>query len=387
MPRQESLNSGIHAMPGREDRQGHPYYRLRYRDRDGHPRWAGLGRGTNRELNQRADDFLRGLDGGQDPVPRGMSKTVSQAWTLYEADRLCDLQKSTRQGYKSIWRKHLEPRIGELPVRKVSKARLREVLDETTVGLSGKTRAHIIEVMKAFLGWCVEHGLASHNPAGGISKGNPEGGEKRSITGPKINAVLDELGERTWRTQGPGRTLTRDQMLVYLLSVTGLRFGEALALQWQDFMVRGWRASEVHISRDFVRGVIGPPKTKMSIRTVPLTGRLRDAIQLQYSLATEQPDFDKKNYVFSNGKGKPLCGDDWRKRVFTPAAKRAHVDFTIKDLRDYAITQWVASGTMNLLEVQTLAGHTQPQTTMRYFRNDPTTTLSKGRKAAENMGW
>lgn len=383
MPRQERLNNGIQVMSGREDRQGRPYHRLKYRDRDGHARWHGLGRGTNRDLNLRAAEYLRGLEGDREPIVRGMTKTAAQAWTLYEADHVCDLEKSTRQGYASIWRRHLKPHIGELPVRKVTKVRLREVLDETAADLADKTTAHIIEVMKAFFAWCVVKGLASHNPAGDIPKGRAVIGEKRSITGPKIHALMDELGPKPAPFTVPGR----DRVLVWLLSVTGLRFGEALALQWQDFHERGWRNAEVHVSRDYVRGVIGSTKTTMSDRWVPLTGRLRDAIQTEYSKATDKPDFKETDFMFHNSKGKPLCGDDWRKRVFTPAAKRAHVTFTIKDLRDYAITQWVTSGNMNLLEVQHLAGHTQAQTTMGYFRNDPRRTLSKGRKAAEKLGW
>jgi len=375
MPRQERLNAGIHIHAGREDRAGRPYYRLRYRDRDGKARWAGLGRGTNREINQRAEEFLRGLEGGQEPIPRSRSMTACQAWAWYETDRLADLQKSTRQGYKSIWNKHLAPGIGELPVRQVSTARLREVLDETTAGLGHKTRAHIIEVMKAFFAWCQGKNITSHNPAASISKGRPPAPQKRTITGPRINALMDELDGM-------------DRLLVWLLRVSGLRYGEALALQWQDFQRGGWRESKVYVSRDCVRGVVGPTKTKASERAVPLTPRLRDALMTAWTQRREgDRDFSDSDYVWGNGKGQPMCGDNWRKRVFMPAAKRAHVDFTIKDLRDYAITEWVRAGNMNLLEVQTLAGHSQPQTTAGYFRNEERTTLDKGRKAHERLGW
>lgn len=374
MPKQERLDSGILLVPGRQ-KAGRDYYRLRYYDAAGKVRYHGLGRGTNKELNARAREHLRLVAGGHEPVVRGRSKTVAQAWELYEGDRLCDLQKSTRQGYQSIWRKHLEPHIGGLPLRKVSKVRLREVIEDTCEGLSPKTRAHVIEVMKSFFEWCVGRNLILSNPAAEIPKGRPIPVQKSSITGPKINALMDEL-------EG------RDRLLVWLLRVTGLRYGEALALQWQDFMVDGWSEAKVYVSRDFVRGVVGPTKTKMSERAVSLTPRLRDALQTVYSNAKcDDPDFKETDFVWANGNGRPMCGDDWRKRVFTPAAKRAHVNFTIKDLRDYAITQWVQSGDMNLLEVQRLAGHTQPQTTMRYFRYKERTTLDKGRKAHERLGW
>lgn len=370
MPRQVRLNEGIHAMPGREDRNGRPYYRLRYRDRDGKARWHGLGRGTNQELNDRADDFRKSIEGGKDTRPRKMSMTVAQAWESYETRRVKDLRKSTGQGYASIWRRHLEPRLGDLPLRAVSEERLREVLDDATKDLSAKTRNHVLELMKAFFAWCVNKGLAGHNPASGISKKDVPLPVKLSATGPDISALKRDL-EADWDRQ--------DFLLVWLLEVTGVRFGEALGLRWGDLMERGWRPRVARIRRDYVRGEDGATKTHASKRTVPLTSRLADALALMMNQREAQPE----DYVFLGKDGKrPLCGDDWRKKVFKPASVKAGVRFHIKDLRDYAITRWVESGDMNLLEVQEVAGHTQAQTTMGYFRRSGT-SQAKARKAME----
>lgn len=366
MPRQERLDSGILLVPGRR-KDGRDYHRLRYRDASGQVRYHGLGRGSNRDLNEAAREFLRGLEGGREPVPRAGSRTVAQAWATYDAKRLQDLRKSTRQGYACIWRKHLAGPIGALPVRAVREERLREVLEAVRAGgASDTTRNRVLEVLKAFLSWCVDRGWATANPADGISKLKTPGAAKMGTTGPDVAALKRELDGQ-------------DLLLVWLLEVSGLRFGEALGLKWADIMGRGWRESAIHVRRDFVRGELGDTKTDPSRRTVPLTPRLRDALATTFN----QREADPGHFVFTTGDGtKPLCGDDWRQRVFKPACKRAGVRFLIKDLRDHAITRWVESGDMNLLEVQEVAGHTQAQTTMGYFRRSGT-SLDKARKAAE----
>jgi integrase len=366
MPRQEALDGDIQRMPGRE-KAGRDYYRLRYRDAAGDVRYAGLGRGTNKELNERARGIRDGVATNKPPAPRGGKRTVAQAWSDYQRDWMQDLRKSTQQGYASIWRQHLEPHLANLTVREVSRDRLREVLEETTKGgLSTKTRNHVLEVMKAFFGFCVDKGLAGTNPATGIKKKKASEPAKIAATGPDISALKRELDGQ-------------DLLLVWLLEVSGLRFGEALGLQWTDLMGKGWRRRAVQVRQDFVRGEVGYTKTDPSKRTVPITPRLADALATMFNQRNAQPE----DFVFTKTDGKkPMGGDDWRKRVFKPASKRAGVRFQIKDLRDHAITRWVESGDMNLLEVQEVAGHTQAQTTMGYFRRSGT-SLKKARDAAE----
>lgn len=377
MPKQEPLGPGIFAHLGRE-RDGKAYYRLKYKDGAGHSRWTGLGRGTNREINERAREFLRQLEStAGEPVVRGGQKTVAQAWAEYEGDRLRDLRKSTRQSYASIWRRHLEPNLAELPVRKVTRDRLREVLDTSTAELSVRTRNHVLEVMKAFFAWCVDPGYVSTNPAAKIAKIRGPEPVKLAATPADVHALLREL-EENWSRQ--------DYLLVWTLAVSGLRFGEALALRWGDLFKNGWKNQEIVVCQDFVRGQVGAVKTKKSERTVPITERLRDALQTEYHQRQYAGPVSKDDYVFTNGAGKPLCGDDWRKRVFTPASKKACTHFRIKDLRDFAITRWVESGDMNLLEVQEVAGHTQAQTTMGYFRRSGM-SIDKARKATESLGF
>src|SRR5579862_2027204 len=55
------------------------------------------------------------------------------------------------------------------------------------------------------------------------------------------------------------------------MAMTGMRFGEASALQWRDL---DFDVGKISVRRNQVRGMIGTPKTLGSIRTIPLVPEL-----------------------------------------------------------------------------------------------------------------
>ena len=75
----------------------------------------------------------------------------------------------------------------------------------------------------------------------------------------------------------PNALPLRQQTMVILDTVTGLRYSEISGLHWGD---RDWENNQIHIRRTWSRGRIGIPKTKRSkapVAMAPLLGRyLRD---------------------------------------------------------------------------------------------------------------
>ena len=55
----------------------------------------------------------------------------------------------------------------------------------------------------------------------------------------------------------------------------GLRPGEIAALRWEDI-----DAESIHIRRSVVRGIVGVPKTRESIASLPLIDRVRVPLEL-----------------------------------------------------------------------------------------------------------
>lgn len=88
-----------------------------------------------------------------------------------------------------------------------------------------------------------------------------------------------------------------------LLYYNGLRQGEAQALTWEDI---DFEKKEVRIIKTLTtkikgeRWTISSPKTKNSIRNLPLTDKLIDDLKIMLNSAKEYKDFSNKWFVFGN---------------------------------------------------------------------------------------
>ena len=67
-----------------------------------------------------------------------------------------------------------------------------------------------------------------------------------------------------------------EQPLYLPAAMTGLRQGELIALRWKDV---DWKAGLIRVRRNYTRGRFGTPKTKRSIRSVPMPGRVAAALK------------------------------------------------------------------------------------------------------------
>ena len=109
-----------------------------------------------------------------------------------------------------------------------------------------------------------------------------------------------------------------------LLLDTGMRIGEAMALQWTDIDME---RKSVTVTKTIVRSLYGKsgyiqimPKTKSSKRELPLSGRVLD------SLLNDEVDSDSDELIFVNRNGDP-CSYDMVKRGIRSICKEADVPF------------------------------------------------------------
>ncbi|MEX0798303.1 MAG: site-specific integrase, partial [Bacteriovoracaceae bacterium] len=149
--------------------------------------------------------------------------------------------------------------------------------------------------------------------------------------------------------------------VVYLLALnTGLRAGE----------IWGLKVKDINFSRKFInveRQLLGRERivsnTKgKNIRKVPcndlLAGELKNLIQ-QNSLLRE-------DFVFHTKRKTPYSHNNFRNRFFLEDLKSVDVpQIRFHDLRHTALTLMVEKG-VNLKVVQSIAGHSDVKTTMKY---------------------
>jgi integrase len=124
-----------------------------------------------------------------------------------------------------------------------------------------------------------------------------EGQNKPSFTAEEINTILSE-------SEG------QDQLLYALLAGTGLRIGEAFALQIQDI-----RGEVIHVRHSHWNGRLYSPKTKNAIREIDLPSSLAEAL---HDHIAGRPG----GFVFETSAGTPLHQSNVLRRSLHPILEK-----------------------------------------------------------------
>lgn len=151
-------------------------------------------------------------------------------------------------------------------------------------------------------------------------------------------------------------TTKDDFQLPYLIFFTGCRCGEALALQMKDV---DFKNDVIHITKAVVhihnQPVISTPKTKTSVRDVPLLPQLKKRLQ--------ELKLKKDDYIV--GGDKPLTASALNKR-WSKWCNENNVHFDRHSIRHtYASVLWEAG--IPAKSAQEILGHAQLSTTMDIY--------------------
>ncbi|HEY8639275.1 MAG TPA: site-specific integrase [Solirubrobacterales bacterium] len=201
----------------------------------------------------------------------------------------------------------------------------------------------------------VKRGWASSNPVAQVDRPRSERRPQRRIQ--FLTAIeLDELIRAV-----PDDELGAVERPLYLTAaMSGLRQGELLALRWSDI---DWVAARIRVADSVTRGLLGSPKSRRSVRSVPMADRLARELERYFQRSAFQGDDD---LVFGDPQlGSVLDPSTVRKR-FTRGLKRAGVRrIRFHDLRHTFGTQMAAAGAP-LRAIQEWMGHANYSTTSVY---------------------
>lgn len=139
---------------------------------------------------------------------------------------------------------------------------------------------------------------------------------------------------------------------------TGLRVGELLGLRWKDV---DFKVARINVRHSVYRGKLGQPKTRSSIREVPLSDDALSALKHHRHL---------RAFVFSKADGSMLTDTEARRPLERACRKAALPEVGWHVLRHSFASQLVMAGAP-LKAVSELLGHTTIQMTMRYAHLSP----------------
>lgn len=213
-----------------------------------------------------------------------------------------NLRPKTVELYRSLLRRHLLPRLGDLPLVALSTERVRkwrqDLLDS---GVSPTTTAKAYRLLRSMFATAVDDEILVRNPCrikGASSEPTPE---RPVATVAQVFAIADRVPERI-------------RALVLLATFASLRWGELIALRRRHIDLDLGLVRVVAAYNELSTGEmrLGPPKSAAGKRTVALPqATMADLKEHLERYAAPGPD----GLLFVGPKGGPIRRSNWNKDV------------------------------------------------------------------------
>ena len=340
-------------------------------------------RGTKRKAQEELTRLLGQRNDGSYVEPTKM--TVAQYlnhWLEADIDRRVAARTAAR--YREIVEKNIIPRLGHVPVRKLTavhieafeaelqregwvKARAKQKVKEGEEapiqekrGLSAQTALHVHRTLSQALGHAVRLGVLFKNPARQVKPPRPPSREIKILDKNEITTLLNAA-------KAVGLYVP-----VLVAVTTGMRRGELLALRWSDIDPTAALLT-VNRSLERIKGKFGfkSPKTKTSRRTITLptitVQALRRHLKEQHEARLKLGlGRDPRGLVFARPDGQPMDADTLTKAFRRLVASAKVTPITFHGLRHTHISHLLMEG-FHAKVVSERAGHAHVNITLGVY--------------------
>ena len=266
---------------------------------------------------------------------------------------------STFLRYGQLVRVHVVPRLGRIPLAKLTPADLSATYAAMmNEGSPPRTAGHAHRVLGRALREAEIAGLVARNVA-------------RLVKPPRVpHSEMHTLTATQARTLVEASASDRLGRLYHLALASGARQGELLALRWDD---ADFDAGSIRIQRTLIRSnrglEVGETKTASSRRTIPVGKTATQSLRVHRTRQIEErlrvgPAWADNGLVFTNEIGGLLDGVTVTKSSFYPLLRRAALPrVRFHDLRHSAATLLLEAGLHPRVVAERL-GHASPSLVM-----------------------
>jgi integrase len=252
--------------------------------------------------------------------------------------------------------------LGRMRLQEVKPVHVRAAVDRVIeAGYAPRTVARVLMRLRALFREALRLELVARNPAEAIQVRLPKGEKAARALEPEEVARLLEAAEAS---------RSRDMaLLLRLMLETGLRRGEALALQWGDVdlergEVRVWRAW----AKVGSKGAFTPLKTPTAKRVVPLPLGLLRRLKGRKEELLERLNPEEVDGLHLVGGVKPVDPDAFNHYLRRLAEKAGLGRVRVHDLRHTWATLALSRG-IPLEVVSERLGHASPTITLNVYRH------------------
>jgi integrase len=266
---------------------------------------------SSKSVRRLCDEFMATINAQVPNQPQQTDLPITSFWELtYWPFVVENLKPSTQWGYKQVWNQHLKPHFDNMTLREYRKGMGSLFLTKLSKKYSQATVQHIKNLASGIFTHAANLDHIESNPwqfTKVLGKKGAAPAATKHYTLEEIENIISALVDHV------------DCQLIMALSYfLGLRKGEITCLQWNDIDGDGY----VHIRRSMSRGEVGTPKTKKSVRSLPLIQPVKGLLSLWRAKCKSG-----QVWVFQNERGRPLSMEYVAVKTIRPALIKAKLEW------------------------------------------------------------
>lgn len=258
---------------------------------------------------------------------------------------------STKEGYESYLKNHLNPFFGDMKLNEITPILIKEFIKQKLeTGRINSTVNKYTKLISEIYSFMIDNDVVNKNPLARIKALKETKNDKiRALSTEEVQALLSKT-KQVYPDFYP---------LLFTALFTGMRQGELLGLTWSSI---NWVKGKIKIDKNYTHGRVGTPKTN-KIRYVDMSNELAKVLK-EWRLACPHSELD---LVFPNNEGSHQDAHNMIKRRFKPALNRAGIEeIRFHDLRHTYASLLLANGAP-MKYVQSQLGHASITMTMDLY--------------------
>lgn len=310
------------------------------------------------------------LEADRRPLPPPVPTFAEYAAQWLEGVGVARLRPATVEQYRLRLRLRLLPTLGPLPLTAITRETVRTLIgkliqegNRRSLGrpVARGTVRQALATLSAILSTAEEDGLIPVNPARRLGRylRDTEALETQEVevfTRDELRQLL-AVAERDWPGYYP---------FILCLARTGMRLGEALALEWRDI---DFTLRVILVRRSRRRGRVSEPKSGKA-RRVDMSQQLTEALQslktLQEAEAALQGTAPPER-VFSTASGAPIEESSFRNHIWRPLLRRAGLRYRKPHCLRHTFASLLIEAGEPLTYIQQQLGHHSAAFTLRVY--------------------
>lgn len=234
--------------------------------------------------------------------------------------------------------------------RDVTSIKRYEINEFAASKIADKTTPKRVKILTntiaAILSEAIEYEVITDNVATGIKLPKHVKKDLEPFTQEEVNKILENVDNLWFKA------------FLAISFYTGIRTGEALALNWNDINLDD---GYISITKALRNGKIDTPKTRNSVRDVPIFEPLHEIIKVYRSVSKSIPLFlnpHTGNMFYKSAK----LTQFWKELL-----SRCNIEYRILYSTRHTFTTMLKSGQFNMLEIAQMAGHSNTEMIVRNY--------------------